>query len=216
MSLELEIRDWAAIIGAAEGMGTLGNAADASEIPAALRRRMPPFARETVRACLRLMRDAPESDLVLCSNYGDLAGAASLLTDLARGELLSPATFSLSVHNAPAGLVGQSLGARSSHTAIAANGASLAAGLLDAYARLASGDAQSVVLIAADLPTPDIYKAFDEDAPAAHLALKLRLAGSSAPKVECANGRHGLIEIARALNEGARRIAFNAAEARAA
>ncbi|MET0182553.1 MAG: beta-ketoacyl synthase chain length factor [Caulobacterales bacterium] len=217
MRLELEILDWGAILGAGEGAETLGAVADSSEIPTALRRRMPPFARETVRACLRLMRQAPESDLVLSSNYGDIAGAASLLSDLARAELLSPATFSLSVHNAPAGLIGQSLGARSSHTAIAANGASLAAGLLDAYLRLASGDAKTVVVVATDLPAPDIYVQFDEDGPAAHLGLLLTLPNSTnETSAKLLPGRNGVAQLARALQGGARRVTISATEARTA
>jgi hypothetical protein len=216
--LVLEATGFAAVLAEGDHIEELGAVVDASEIPAALRRRMPRFAKNFVCCGLSLLREAPESDLVLSSQHGDLSSTIELLADLAHDALLSPATFSVSVHNAPAGLLGQCLGLSASHTAIAGDASSLAAGLTEAYARIATGEATSVVLVHADAPMPPVYAAFEEGGPSVHLALRLTRASSHDGAVETQSGRAGAADVARALAAGARRIAFRppCATARAA
>ncbi|MEJ0058675.1 MAG: beta-ketoacyl synthase chain length factor [Terricaulis sp.] len=207
-NLVLEATGFAAVLAEGDQIEELGAVVDASEIPAALRRRMPSFAKTFVRCGLALLREAPGSDLVLSSQHGDLGSTVELLADLAHDALLSPATFSISVHNAPAGLLGQCLGLSASHTAIAANTSSFPAGLTEAYARLATGEAASVVLVHAEAPMPPIYRPFDDGGPGVHLALRLGLAPSADGAIEAQSGRTGAASIGRALAAGARRIAF--------
>ncbi|MCR6645150.1 MAG: hypothetical protein NVV62_11945 [Terricaulis sp.] len=55
-SLSLEAAAWAAII-AADEAEPLGATGPATEIPAALRRRLPAFSREMIRCTLPLLRE---------------------------------------------------------------------------------------------------------------------------------------------------------------
>lgn len=211
--LALDVSGWAAIVVDAGRSAEFGNVAQASDIPAPLRRRMPAFARETVRCGLKLTRDAPDSELVFSSRYGDLASNVELLGDLASEALLSPARFSVSVHNAPPGLIGQCLGAKASHTAIAGEGATFMAGLTEAYARLITQEAQSVVIVHADAELPPIYSAFDEPGPGVYLALCVRAAPSAdeadaAPSANAEPDRAGIVRLIAQFDAGARRLRF--------
>ena len=145
----------------------------------------------------------PDSDLVFCSRYGNQTSGTTMLQALARSDLLSPTAFSLSVHNAAPGLVGQVAGARASHTAIAAGQASFAAGAVEAYLRLATAEAESVVLLYADLPLPKFYAELDhETAGGLFLALRLEL-GSAAGGIKIGAGRAGALCVLDALLAGA-------------
>lgn len=220
-TIAVEATAWAAMIGPGSAgadeaappgqIEELGAVADAALIPLAQRRRMPRFSLNAVRCGLIVLRDAPESELVLSSRWGDLDATVKLLTDLAESVLLSPATFSHSVHNAPAGLLGLTLGAAGSHTAVAGEADSLAAGLTETYARLAGRrEAASVVLLHADVALPNIYREFDESGPDVHLGLRLTLPAPDAgsPAVDVTPGRQGAADVARALAGGARLLRF--------
>jgi hypothetical protein len=215
--LALHVSDWAALIGAPESRKALGAVAPPSFIPAGQRRRMPSFVLDAALCCLPLLQNAPESDVIYCSCYGDLSITVDLLRDLLTGELLSPAKFSISVHNAPAGMIGLAFGRVGNHTAIAGGAESLAAGLTEAYARLASGETQSVVLVLAEAHLPDVYKEFDEGGPDTFLALSLHLPIADAAdthRVEA--GRAGAAAMTDSLERGVRTLRFSPPGLRAA
>lgn len=218
--LALDVSEWAAIVIDAGQSADFGMVAPAAEIPAQLRRRMPAFARETVRCSLNLARGAPASEIIFSSRYGDLSSNVELLGDLASETLLSPARFSVSVHNAPPGLIGQCVGASASHTAIAGEGATLMAGLTEAYARLVTQEAQSVLIVHADVALPPIYGEFEEDAAGVVVALHVRSARAEPeaaassdtevdlPGVEAQPDRAGLVRLVAQLDAGARCLRF--------
>jgi hypothetical protein len=208
-TLGLRVAGWAAILARGDAREELGEIADRGEIPSGLRRRMPAFTSDAVRCGLPLIRRAPNSDLVFCSRNGDLTSTLDLLSDLARGELLSPATFSMSVHNAAAGLVGQALGQKVNHTAIAGGAQSLAAGLTDAYARLATHEANSVVLIYADIQLPPIYREFDQAGPQVQLAMLLTEICEPVAGPNVGPYRTGAEAVARAFMAGADTLQFS-------
>ncbi len=97
---------------------------------------------------------------------------------MCRDEILSPAKFSISVHNAAAGAASQIVANRAGHTAIAAGFRTLTAGLTEAWSRIASG-AASVIFVYADLPLMGPYREFDEPGPGVHLAVRLVQAANS-------------------------------------
>lgn len=207
--LRLGIARWAAILAQEAEPEELGEVAALAEIPALLRRRCPPFTRDALRCGLRLLQGAPLSDLVFCSWNGDLAATVQLLEDIQQRTLLSPAQFSLSVHNASAGLLGQALGRTSNHTAIAAGELSLQAGLIDTYTRLINNEAPSVVLVFADVSIPPPYTRFDPTGPNVHLAMLLHGDDREDGAHFINPGRHGGAALARALNNGARALEFS-------
>lgn len=98
---------------------------------------------------------------VFCSRHGECAHAISLLTDLQQGIGLSPTAFSLSVHNAPGGLLAI---ARQDHTqqfALAAGQSTIEHAVIEACGLLADGEA-SVLLVAYDNALPSVLQEFQD------------------------------------------------------
>jgi hypothetical protein len=187
----------------------LGAAGAAAEIPGALRRRLPPFSRDMVRCALPLLRERPTDTVIASGTRGDLDSTVKLLTDLAQGELLSPALFAFSVHNAPAGALSLCLKPTGDHTALAGAEASLAAALAEAYARLAIGEAESVLVVHAEQRDPAFYEHLgDLETPGVVLALRLTRADGEGQAHALQPARAGIIALARALDGGAQRISF--------
>ncbi len=217
-SLILEAAAWAAVI-SADDAEQLGAAGPASDIPATLRRRLPAFSREMIRCTLPLLRETPKAPVIASGTRGDLDSTVKLLTDLAQGELLSPALFAFSVHNAPAGALSLCLTPNGDHTALAGDDGAFAAALTEAYARLATGEAESVIVSHAEARDPDFYEHLgDSKTPGVFLALRLSHATNDAAAHDLAPTRSGLIALARALEAGARALRFTppAYKARAA
>lgn len=205
--LSLDVTQWAAIV-SADAAEDLGAAAPVSEIPAGLRRRLPPFSRDVLRCALPLLRAQPHTPIIYAASHGDLDSTVTLLTDLARREVLSPALFAMSVHNAPTGALSLALGMGGDDIALAADEDSFLAGLTEAYARLAC-DAEQVLLILAEAPLPEVYRNLDEEAPGVFLALMLRaVEGEQRTVIEVSAGRAGAIDVARALASGRRQLRF--------
>ena len=207
-SLVLEAAAWAAIVSGDEAE-TLGAAGAASEIPGALRRRLPPFSRDMVRCALPLLRQQPTDTVISSGTRGDLDSTVRLLTDLANGELLSPALFAFSVHNAPAGALSLCLKPSGDHTALAGAEAAFAAALTEAYARIKIGEAASVLVVHAEERDPAFYAELgDQRTPGVFLALRVRAGADQAQAHALEPGRAGLIALARALAGGAHSVRF--------
>ena len=143
------------------------------DLPMMLRRRLSRFGRMAMRVAL----DSGATDevrLVFSSRYGDAVQTAGLLTDLSHQEPVSPAVFSMLVHNALAGLFCIHNKNRHPHTAIAAGDESFCAGLLESAVLLAEEPQIPVLLIYCDEPLPEIYDGYAEsDTPSVALALLL-------------------------------------------
>lgn len=213
-SLLLDVASWAAVV-VDDSAEQFGMAGDASVIPDGQRRRLPAFARDLIRCTVPLFAEAPRRPLILAAPFGDMQSTAKLLTDLANNEILSPALFALSVHNAGPGAMSLVLAEPGDQTALAGNGASLHAALLEAYARLAVGDEDAVVVAYAQPKLPAIYAEQDEPAPGVFLSLLLRaVADSSQQAIDVAYGRAGVIDVVRSLDSGARRLRFALPQAR--
>lgn len=165
---------WAAILCAADGAEErLGDCAGEKSIPAGLRRRLGPLSRMGVSCGLGVAPHG-DADIVFCSRHGDIALAHQLLSALIEGEPMSPAGFSMSVHNTVPGVLDLARKARIGHTAIAAGAQTLSAGLVEAWFRLAARPRLDVVLIYAEMPLPCLYEQFaDSDLGGTALALRL-------------------------------------------
>jgi hypothetical protein len=202
------VLDWAAVV-SNEAAEDFGAAEPATVIPAAQRRRLPSFSRDVLRVALPLLRDNQSCAVVLSSPHGDLTSTVTLLTDIAKREVLSPSLFGLSVHNAPSGALSLMLEHPGDQISIAGEQTSLAAGLTEAYARLATQSAPSILLIHADERVPSVYADFeDSDAPSVVLAMLLRRPEGQADRVSVAGGRAGAAAVVEALRAGNRRLAF--------
>lgn len=158
------IERWAAAVidEASNALHCSGDCSEEVEIPAGRRRRMGSMERLMARCGLDILREEPAAEIILCSRYGNVEALESLLRSISAKEPLSPMTFSLSVHNAAAGLLEQIRGDRTGHTALAAGRDTLTAGLIEAYACLATAPGLPVALVFGDWPLPEIYTRFKE------------------------------------------------------
>lgn len=154
------VESWAAVVlERPDGLPQrLGSCAEEGAIPAALRRRLGPFGRMAVSCALGVSTE--DSDIVFCSRYGDVGLAYRLLVDLVEEGPLSPAGFSLSVHNAVPGAVDLVRKSRVGHTAIAAGSESLSAGLCEVLGKLTDRPNVRAMLLYAEYALPPIYREF--------------------------------------------------------
>jgi hypothetical protein len=208
-TLALRSTGFAAIVRGRSGEDAYGRVAAEDVLPKALRRRMSVFDLGVARCVIGLAAKSADGtadeDIVFASRYGNMGVTVDLLVMLANSELLSPAKFSISVHNAAAGAASQILANRAGHTAIAAGGRTLSAGLTEAWMRIRTGR-PSVIFVYSDLPLMAPYDAFDEPGPGVHLAV--RLAAADGPGFAVADGRMGAEALVHELASGVEALSW--------
>ena len=125
-------------------------------LPPAARRRVSLVGKLALDLCHRLGPPPvmAEALLLLASRHGEIVTTASLLDQLTKKEVLSPAGFSHSVHNSPVGRVSLALGNRQPAGAVSAGVGSLGAGLVEAMGLLGRYPDRQVALLFADEPVP--------------------------------------------------------------
>ena len=137
-------------------------------MPAMLRRRASAPGKMALQAAYAVCPDTSGADdqpsrqdipLIFCSRHGECGRSADLLLDLARGQPLSPTAFSLSVHNATAGLFSIARGDHANSLALAAGHSTVEHAVIEACSLLADG-APAVLLATADGPLPVMYREF--------------------------------------------------------
>jgi hypothetical protein len=147
----------------------LGQPATRTDSEPALRA-MPPMQRrrlgllgkmalEVAYECLGQRHDVPT---VFCSRHGEVSRSIELLRNLAQGELLSPTSFGLSVHNAIGGMFSIARGDKANHIALSGGGSSVEHALIEACGLLADGE-KAVLLVVYDCPLPAVYADFQEE-----------------------------------------------------
>lgn len=195
----------AALIAPGDGERSFGVVAGLDALPRNMRRRLSAYDRMIAR-CVAGLSDEQHADetIVLASCYGNMKLTLDLLDQLVSGEMMSPAAFSASVHNAAAGLASLATKNRGGHTAIAAGEDCPRAGLIEAWLRLSTGE-DSVLLVIADEPLPGDYASFDSaaGAPAACLALRLIVSSDASSPLEfpADGGRAGLIDLIEQVSQ---------------
>ena len=130
-------------------------------MPSILRRRasfLGKMALEVAYQCIGPRTDIPT---VFSSRHGEASRSADLLLDLARGLPLSPASFSLSVHNASAGLFSIARGDCAPNMALAAGTSSVEHAVIEACGLISEG-ASAVLLVVYDCPLPALYSEFED------------------------------------------------------
>lgn len=184
--LNFRLQNWAAWRGAEAATVA------AEDLPALLRRRVGPLGRRALGAAWRV-RPAGEPRFVFSSRHGEFDRTFRLLQALASEGEVSPAEFSLSVHNALAGLLSIAAGNRRGHTTIAAGRDSFGCALLEAAACLAEEPTVPVLAVHYDEPLPEVYAPVvgdDDREPVAialvlsHQQVGLALSIDSQPAVE--------------------------------
>jgi hypothetical protein len=139
-----------------------------------VRRRLSFLDRIALHVANACVAEGEPVHLVFASRHGELARSAELLAQLARGELPSPMSFSLSVLNAAAGLYGIARKDRSPATAVSSGEATFPLALVEASAQALSDPGAAVVLAFADEPPPAVYQPL-VDSPRNAQAIAVRL-----------------------------------------
>lgn len=149
-------------------------------MPMLLRRRLGKLGQLAVAAAYEAGA-APPVRYVFCSRHGEFGRTLGLLRDGALGEPLSPTEFSVSVHNALAGLLSIATKATGGHTALAAGADTFAYGLVESAASLAAAPDEPVLLVYFDEPLPAPFDALVPPADEAPLACALLLSALDDP-----------------------------------
>jgi hypothetical protein len=125
-------------------------------VPKILQRRLTPLAKAVFAvadSCINLGESLP---VVFSSAHGELDKALAMLNVIQAGEELSPTAFSLSVHNAIAGLFSITYRNHQEITVIASGQEGIAPAFIDALGILHEG-AEEVLMILYDEPIADFY-----------------------------------------------------------
>jgi len=126
-----------------------------------LRRRAGFAAKMALEVAYRCLGDRTNVPLVFSSRHGEASRSADLLSDLAKNTPLSPTSFGLSVHNAPAGLFSIARVDHANSTAVAAGKSSVESAVIEACGLLAEG-APDVLMVVYDCPLPKVYAVFQD------------------------------------------------------
>ena len=155
-----------------------------------LRRRLDKHGRMALHTAWPCTEGLDSVPVVFASRHGDLNRTLNLLTTLAQNERLSPADFSLSVHNSSVGLLSIARRDRASATALAAGADTLNMGLLEGVGQLAAG-AEQVLLCYVDDSVPEIFATYLAEEPARlPFSVSILLTQASGAPSQCQLVRH--------------------------
>jgi len=124
-----------------------------------LRRRLDRHGRMALATAWACAEGLDTVQFVFASRHGDLTRTLELLTALGNKDMLSPTSFSLSVHNSAAGLFSIARGDRAAATAMAAGADTLGLCMLEGANMIAEG-AERVLVCYADDVTPPCYQRY--------------------------------------------------------
>ncbi|MDR0454691.1 MAG: beta-ketoacyl synthase chain length factor [Deferribacteraceae bacterium] len=135
------------------------NIADAPPVdfmPPMLRRRLSQNIKIAVYAAYNASAGYKDLRTVFASRYGEWQQTFKHLLNYYNENSVSPAGFSLSVHNAAAGLFSLITGNKSPYTSISATDYTFSAGLLETFMQLETNN--TVLYVYSDESAPDFYK----------------------------------------------------------
>lgn len=151
-------------------------------VPKMLQRRLTPLARAVFKVADSCIKEGDALPVVFSSAHGELSKSLAMLKAIQAGEELSPTAFSLSVHNAIAGLFSIAYHNHQEITVIASGQEGIAPAFIDALGSLHEG-AAAVLIILYDEPVADFYPIapFNLSAAPCVLALRIALSGEGLP-----------------------------------
>lgn len=130
-----------------------------SEMPAMLRRRAGRLGKVALQPAYWALENNEPCPVIFASRYGDMSQAVDLLSQLDREALVSPAAFSMSVHNAIGALFSIARKDHGAYTAVAAGEETIEAAFAEAQAQLADG-ANGVMVVYYEEPLPPALHCF--------------------------------------------------------
>lgn len=121
-------------------------------LPSLMRRRLSDLGKAALKVAYDCHDDSERLRTIFSSRHGEANQTVALLEDIVTREPVSPTKFSLSVHNTSSGLYTIAAKSTAPSTALAARLDSFEMGFVEAYACLASGREERVMLVFADVP----------------------------------------------------------------
>ncbi len=125
-------------------------------VPKLMQRRLSPLAKAVLKVAEACQKQEAQMPVVFSSAHGEICKSLEMLKVLQAGQELSPTGFSLSVHNAIAGLFSIVFRNREEITVIAPCREGIAAAFVEGLGMLHDG-ADEVLLILYDEPIADFY-----------------------------------------------------------
>lgn len=130
-------------------------------MPAMLRRRASIPGKMALEVAYRCLGERTNIPIIFCSRHGECGRAAELISDMVRDVPISPASFSLSVHNATAGLFSIARHDHANSIALAAGHSTIEHAVIEACGLLADNQ-PAVLLVAYDYLLPPIFTTFQD------------------------------------------------------
>ena len=159
-----------------------------STIPKMLRRRLSLLAKTVFCAASPCLHDGINIPTVFSSTHGELAKSFQMMEQVEKGEEISPTLFSLSVHNAIAGLFSMAYKNKLQSTVVAPGEIGIAAAFIEAVGLLQEGE-KEVLIVLYDEPLVEFYPAAPFQLTAQSsvaVALRIARAGQGVPwKFSC-------------------------------
>ena len=155
-----------------------------------LRRRLDRHGRMALATAWACAEGLDSVQFVFASRHGDLSRTLELLTALGNKDMLSPTSFSLSVHNSTAGLFSIARGDRAAATAMAAGSDTLGLCMLEGANMIAEG-AEHVLVCYADDVLPPPYRPYMAGVKARNpFSISLLLSRAADAPLHCHLARH--------------------------
>lgn len=127
-----------------------------ASIPKMLKRRLSPLAKTVFSAAIPCITENHRIPTVFSSTHGELAKSFNMMEMIEAGEEISPTAFSLSVHNAIAGLFSMAFKNNMQSTVVAPGEEGIAAAFIEAMGLLDEGE-KEVLIVLYDEPLVDFY-----------------------------------------------------------
>ncbi|MCK5477442.1 MAG: beta-ketoacyl synthase chain length factor [Methylococcales bacterium] len=118
-----------------------------SSVPKMLKRRLSPLARIVFCAASQCISENTQLPTVFSSTHGELAKSFKMMEMIEAGEEISPTSFSLSVHNAIAGLFSMIYKNKIQTTVVAPGEEGIAAAFIEATGLLQEGEKEVLVVL---------------------------------------------------------------------
>ena len=127
-----------------------------ASIPKMLKRRLSPLARVVFCAAIPCMPENNQFPSIFSSVHGELAKSFAMMKQIEAGDEISPTAFSLSVHNAIAGLFSMVFKNNRESTVVASGEEGMAGAFIEALGLLQEGEKQ-VLMVLYDEPLVPFY-----------------------------------------------------------
>lgn len=164
-----------------------GNIVVPEYVPKMLQRRLTPLAKAVFNVAGQCVKSGETHPVVFSSAHGEICKSLAMLETIQAGHEVSPTAFSLSVHNAIAGLFSIAYHNSQEITVIAPGMEGIAPAFIEALGMLHEG-ADEVLIVLYDEPIADFYPIAPFNLNAAFpcaLALRIALTGEGLPLQLC-------------------------------